>query len=170
MPEQGNKLFQIAQVLKSNGIEGELVLSFRDIDPEEIDIQEPVFVHFDGLPVPFFIRSFTPRGTNRALVTFNDICSLEDAEEMIGKAVYADEDGYETDEESPESLVGWLLKDAGGRERGRISGFEDIPGNPCLDVETDDGHSLVPLHEDLVISIDEENQELTMEIPSGLLG
>ena len=65
MPEQGNKLFQIAQVLKSNGIEGELVLSFRDIDPEEIDIEEPVFVHFDGLPVPFFIRSFTPRGTTR---------------------------------------------------------------------------------------------------------
>ena len=170
MPEQGNKLFQIAQVLKSNGIEGELVLSFRDIDPEEIDIKEPVFVHFDGLPVPFFIRSLSLRGTNRALVTFNDICSLEDAEEMVGKAVYADTDGYESDDDSLESLVGWLLKDAAGEVRGRISGFEDIPGNPCLYVETAEGQSLVPLHEDLVISIDEENQELTMEIPSGLLG
>ena len=51
-------LQQVAQVLKSNGTDGELVMSFRDIAPEDINIKEPVFIVFDGLPVPFFIESF----------------------------------------------------------------------------------------------------------------
>ena len=45
-------MLQIAQVLKSNGTDGELVLGFREIAPEDINLQEPVFIIFDGLPVP----------------------------------------------------------------------------------------------------------------------
>ena len=45
---------RIAQVLKSNGRDGELLVSFTGIDPEDIDLEEPVFIEFDGLPVPFY--------------------------------------------------------------------------------------------------------------------
>ena len=48
-------LQQVAQVLKSNGTDGELVMGFREIAPEDINLQEPVFIVFDGLPVPFYI-------------------------------------------------------------------------------------------------------------------
>ena len=61
-------LHQVAQVLKSNGTDGELVLGFRDIAPDDINLNEPVFIVFDGLPVPFFIESFTKRGNSKALV------------------------------------------------------------------------------------------------------
>ena len=60
---------QIASVLKSNGTEGELVMSFRDIDPEEIDLKEPVFIIFDGLPVPFYIESLKKKGNTKICVT-----------------------------------------------------------------------------------------------------
>jgi len=46
-------MLRIAQVLKSNGTQGELLVSFFDVSPEDIDLEEPVFVYFDGLPVPF---------------------------------------------------------------------------------------------------------------------
>ena len=52
----------IAQVLKSNGTDGGLLFSFLDVSPEDIDLQEPVFIEFDGLPVPFYFESFTQRG------------------------------------------------------------------------------------------------------------
>jgi hypothetical protein len=51
-----DNLQQIAQVLKSNGTDGELVLGFREIAPEDINLNEPVFIVFDGLPVPFYIE------------------------------------------------------------------------------------------------------------------
>ena len=59
---------RIARVLKSYGTEGEILMGFRDIDPEDLNLEEPVFIIFDGLPVPFFIESFQTRGTSRALV------------------------------------------------------------------------------------------------------
>lgn len=170
MSDSGTKgLFQIAQVLKSNGINGELLMSFRDIDPSEIDQHEPVFINFDGLPVPFFIESFTQRGSNKALVKLNDISTLEDAEEIVGRPVFAEEASYEFEDDGYEDLIGWALFDEKGNRRGEVVDYEDIPGNPCVVVETADGQAMVPLHEDLIISVDEDNQTITMEIPDGLL-
>ncbi|MBO5562302.1 MAG: hypothetical protein J5939_01125 [Bacteroidales bacterium] len=51
---------RIAQVLKSNGRDGELLVSFVGISPDEINLEEPVFVEFDGLPVPFILNPLSP--------------------------------------------------------------------------------------------------------------
>lgn len=168
MPEAGHNLLRIAQVLKSNGTDGELVLGFRDIAPEDIDIEEPVFIYFDGLPVPFFIESFATRCSNKALVHLTDVRSIKDAEELSGKAVYIkDEEG--SSEESLEGLVGWTVMDSCHNEIGIISDFYDIPGNPCIEVGTISGTVMIPLHEDLVISFDEDNKILEMTVPDGLI-
>ena len=97
---------QIAQVLKSNGTDGELVMSFREIAPEDINLKEPVFIYFDGLPVPFFFESFHKRGNSKALVHLTDIRSQEDVEEIAGKAVYI-EDG-----DTPEILQKRVMEQA----------------------------------------------------------
>lgn len=155
----------IAKVLKSNGTDGGLLVGFRGFDPKEISLEEPVFIEFDGLPVPFFFLSLTPRGNGRAIVRLNDVSSLEDAEEMVGRTLWADWEEEEDDGEDFGDLVGWTLVGAG-----RITDFVDIPANPCLEVETTNGTSvLVPFHEDLIVSADPVRKELEMEIPAGLL-
>lgn len=169
MPGAGHNLLRIAQVLKSNGTDGELVLGFRDIAPEDIDIKEPVFIYFDGLPVPFFIESFAARGTNKALVRLTDVRDIKDAEELTGKAVYMKDEGDASDEDSLEGLVGWTVMDSCHNEIGIISDFYDIPGNPCIEVGTISGTVMIPLHEDLVISFDEDNKILEMTVPDGLI-
>ena len=157
---------RIAQVLKSNGRDGELLVSFIGIDPEDIDLEEPVFIEFDGLPVPFYFVSFTQRGSSRALVRLTGVRSLRDAEELAGAAVYADDDLYEDEEED---LTGWTVLQADGSPAGTVTAHEDIPGNPCIWVETGHGEVLIPLHEELVLEIDEEHETLRMVIPEGLL-
>ena len=203
-------LQQVAQVLKSNGTDGELVMGFRDIAPEDINLEEPVFIVFDGLPVPFFIESFVKRGNTKALVRLTDICSMEDVEEIAGKAVYIAEDSLpemSLEEDGFAALVGWMVLTVGMPEDempdqvghddevgmpdqvghdeeeemslpelngnlyevGEITDFMDIPNNPCIEVETENGAVILPLHEDLILSIDPENQEIIMQIPAGLL-
>ena len=157
---------RIGQVLKSNGKDGGLLVSFPDIDPEDLDLQEPVVIEFDGLPVPFYFESFTRRGTSRALVNLTGIHSLKDAEEVIGQALWAD---Y-FEEEAGGDLTGWTVRDASGAEVGTVADYEDIPGNTCLWVARPDGAEvLVPFHEDLVIGMDEKTGTLTLSIPDGLL-
>ena len=177
-------LQQIAQVLKSNGTDGELVMSFRTIAPEDINLEEPVFIVFDGLPVPFFIESFTKRGNSKALVRLTGIHCQEDVDEISGKAVYIeDSDAPELslEEDGFAALVGWMLltpenPDQGEgdeladlTEVGEITDFIDIPNNPCIEVETGNGAVMIPLHEDLILSVDPEYQEIIMQIPEGLI-
>lgn len=159
-------LQKIAKVLKSNGTDGELLISFFAMDPEELEITEPVFILFDGLPVPFFVQSLRRRGQNKALVHLNGIYDLKDCEEVCGKDIYLPADAEAAYGEGDFSfLVGWELRDA-GKSLGRIADFVDIPGNPCLELE--DGR-LVPLHEDFITAVDEDSAVVEMELPSGLL-
>ena len=170
-------MLQIAQVLKSNGTDGELVMGFREIAPEDINLQEPVFIVFDGLPVPFYIESFSKRGNTKALVRLTGICSMEDVEEITGKAVYIEEDQLpemSLEEDGFAALVGWMLLTPAEDEEalievGEITDFLDIPHNPCIDVETENGAVMIPLHEDLILSVDPEYQEIIMQIPAGLI-
>ncbi len=183
-----DNLQQIAQVLKSNGTDGELVLGFREIAPEDINLNEPVFIVFDGLPVPFYIESFTKRGNSKALVRLTDISSMEDVEEIAGKAVYIEESQLpemSIEEDGYAALVGWMLltpaedfqteleemseEEPALIEVGEITDFIDIPNNPCIEVETENGAVMIPLHEDLILSVDPEYQEIIMQIPAGLV-
>jgi len=193
---------QVAQVLKSNGTDGELVMGFREIAPEDINLNEPVFIVFDGLPVPFFIESFTKRGNSKALVRLTDICSMEDVEEIAGKAVYVEADSLpelSLEEDGYAALVGWTvlvpeIPDQVGDDEDKVIGdemdaaepslpaltgnlievgiitdFMDIPNNPCIEVDTENGAVILPLHEDLILSVDPEYQEIIMQIPAGLI-
>jgi hypothetical protein len=78
------------------------------------------------------------------------------------------------------ALVGWMLltpstsqsnspEDLELIEVGEITDFIEIPNNPCIEVETENGAVMIPLHEDLILSIDPEYQEIIMQIPEGLL-
>ncbi len=173
-------LQQIAQVLKSNGTDGELVMGFREIAPEDINLNEPVFIIFDGLPVPFYIESFAKRGNTKALVRLTDICSMEDVEEIAGKPVFIEAENLpemSLEEDGYAALVGWMVltpenaddMDSDIYEVGEITDFIDIPNNPCIEVETENGAIMIPLHEDLILSLDPEYQEIIMQIPAGLL-
>lgn len=163
-------MLKIGKVSKSNGTDGELVISFSQISPEDLNLKEPVFIEFDGLPVPFFIDSFTLRGGSKALVHLTDISSYEDAEEVVGKDLFIEEGSLseETIEENLSILIGWRLYSPKG-EVGEIFNVMDIPNNTCIEVQTKNGEVIIPLHDDLIISIDPKKMRITMEIPEGLI-
>lgn len=106
------------------------------------------------------------------MVKLVDINTFDDAEELTGQAVYADAGNYEDvcPEEDGDfsALIGWRLVDADDSEVGEITDYEDIPGNPCLYVDTKNGQMMMPLSEDLILSVDENDRILKMRIPDGL--
>ena len=166
-----DSLVQIAKVLKSFGTDGGVLLGFRDVMPEDIDPKEPVFIEFDGLPVPFFFDSFSRKGRDKVIAHLTDVVSLEDAEELVGRAVLSEEDSVaEYGDEGPslDDFVGLVVYNRDARV-GEITDYEDIPGNPCLYVETASGQAMIPLHEDFIISIDPDAGEIVMDLPDGLV-
>lgn len=174
MTRAKSDLLRVARVLKSNGTDGEILIGFREIAPEDLNQKEPVFITFDGLPVPFFIESFSKKGTSRALVHITGVKSLQDAEEIVGKDIFASQQGineYDSEDDglTVDDLIGWTLLDADNENVGEITDYEDIPGNTCLYVETKDGQVMIPLHEDLILSVDEASKSISVAIPEGLI-
>lgn len=154
-------MLAIAKILKSNGTEGDLLIGVIDIETSEIDTEEPVFVEYDGLPVPFFIESLRPKGTNRAIIHLSDIDTLADAEEIVGRTICIE--GEEEEDEDYEDFTGWDIYDK-QRFVGKATGMEEFPGHVCICI----GDVLLPLHEDLVLSCDPGTQTLVLDLPQGL--
>ena len=153
-------MLQIAKILKSNGTDGGILIGVRDIDVKEIDLEEPVFIYFDGLPVPFFIQDLQQRGTSKAIIHLNDVTSLEDAEEIVGRDIFIE---GEWEEEEEFDFTGWTVSDR-GTVLGEVTGMEPIPGNLCLYI----GDIMIPFHVDFVLSIDESARSIDLDLPEGL--
>ena len=153
------------KVLKSYGTAGAVIIG-RDGDfLEDLEKNEPVFIEFDGLPVPFFIESIEPKG-GRYLVKFEDIDSLAAAEEIVGREVRLTENA--DDEEEDDGIVGRIIRNAAtGDVVGPVVKFIDFSGNTCIEVEHAGGRVLLPLHEDLIKKV--RKNEIFLTIPEGLL-
>ena len=151
------------KVLKSWGSSGEVVLSLDGQDSPDLKSQEPVFIDFDELPVPFFIESMQAKGT-RLIVKFEDVDTLAAAEELVGREARIA--GQE--EKDEETVVGMRIRDARSRKViGTVVDFSDYGGNTLITVKTVGGEVMLPLHEDLIVSI--RGDVLTLDIPEGLL-
>ena len=151
------------KVLKSWGAAGQVVLSLDADDPRDLESEEPVFIEFDGLPVPFYFESVEPKG-GRFIVKFEDVDSLEEAEELVGRTVTLSDE----EEEEEDSLIGLQVRDARSRRIiGEIVDFNDYSGNVTITVDTEKGEVLLPIHEDLIVGIHDD--VITLDIPDGLL-
>lgn len=152
------------KVLKSWGASGEVVLSRPEGDLQDLKSQEPVFIAFDGLPVPFFFESVQPRG-DRFIVKFEGIDTLAEAEELVGREVTFENEM----EEEEDTLVGLQVRDSRTRRIiGEIVDSSDYGGNIVITVETADrGEVLLPIHEELIVGI--HNDIITLDIPEGLI-
>lgn len=159
-------MLRIAKVLKSNGVDGDVLVSAPDIALEEI--QGPVLIDFDGLPAPFFIESCTRRGTGKYIIHLTDVSNLEDAEELVGRFLMSDE--VEEEDDAAQDFTGWKVLNRGDYV-GTVTDCEPIPGNLCLYLKPaeDADEIIIPLHDDLIISIDEDSLTLNLNLPDGLL-
>ena len=151
------------KVLKSWGAAGEVILSLDAGDSRDLKSQEPVFITFDGLPVPFFIETVQPKG-GRFVVKFQDVDTLAEAEELVGREARLPD--WEAEDE--DSVIGLRVRDARSRKIiGEIVDFNDYGGNMLVTVDAEQGEILLPLHEDLIVSI--HGDIMTLDIPDGLL-
>ena len=160
----------IAKVIKTYGADNSLIIKLIDIDFEDIDSTEPVYVNIDGLPVPFFIHPEKRKGETQAIVSLSPITPAI-IEEIIGETVYA---AYtfeeELDEDDYSMLVGFTVSNENNETVGTVTDFIDIPANPCIEVKTENGKEVIlPLSEDLIIDFLPDKHLLKLEIPEGLL-
>jgi len=152
-------LVEVGKILKTHGYEGKLRI---DLD-NHIDIKEPLFLMFHQKPVPFFIQE----NSSRNIVSLDFVDTLEKAQELIGKTIYAPATGEEI--ESDQGILSYKVYDSDERLIGVIIDTIESHAQDVIVVQSDDKEVMIPFVEEFIIEFNPDKKRIIMELPEGLL-
>lgn len=169
---KAEEVYKIGRIGKPHGVKGELQLQFDDDIFDRVDADYLV-LSIDGILVPFFMEEYRFRSDSVALMKFEDIDTQERARELVGCDVFFPRELAEegTEDVSMSQIVGFKIRDAhNNKVVGRILGIDTSTVNTLFELETEDGKEvLLPANDDLIRDINPSAQEITMELPDGIL-
>lgn len=162
-------VYRIGKLGKPHGIKGEVSLMFTDDVFDRVEAEYLVLL-IDGILVPFFMEEYRFRSNELALVKFEDIDTQERAAELTGCEVFFPRALAEADEDADLSfaqIVGFGIHDeATGKFVGTIDSVDTSTDNILFELE--DG-TLIPVAEEWIKDIDNNNKKITMALPEGLI-
>ncbi len=164
-------MIHIGTILKPHSYLGKFKMAV--FVSEYQDALEPdsfIFVELDGKPVPYLIEEYSTTGAESGILKVADINTEGDAKKLQGNELYVlTESVAEQDEEDP-SYYGYEVRT---EEDLLIGTVEDIIENPLqslLVVHDSVGKEfLIPIHEDIIMSIDTEAELIIVDLPEGFL-
>ena len=162
------EVYKIGRLGKSHGVKGEVSFQFDNDIFDRVDADYLV-LDIDGILVPFFMEEYRFRSDSVCIVKFCDIDTQQRAQELTGCDVYFPRALAEETDEQPSlaSLVGFAIVNASdGKNIGNIAAIDDSTINILFELE--DG-TLIPASDELIEEIDAEQQQIRMNIPTGLL-
>ncbi|MDE6560813.1 MAG: ribosome maturation factor RimM [Muribaculaceae bacterium] len=171
------EITSVGKLLKTHALKGELNM-LLDIDPGYLEEGNPAVLDIDGIYVPFYAESIRTKGSFSYLVKFDGIDSEIEAKKLVNKTVYALRDrlkeymleNYDEEYALYDDLVGYTIEDIDAGIIGKVVEIDTNTENELFIVETPDGNTVyIPLTEDFIEKMDEDNKTITMRLPDGLL-
>lgn len=119
------------------------------------------------------VETITPSGEQAAMVTFDVVSDIDTAEKLVGChcLVRRADLPEEVFQEREEGWTGWQVRDAYAGLLGLVSRIEEMPGQMMLEVAAtgQDRTILIPLVDEFVVGVDEDERVIDVAVPSGLL-
>lgn len=162
----------IGKLSKPHGLSGALVF-LLDIELQDEENFPPhLFVEKKGIYSPLFVHSYSLNEDMSGYIQFEEINSRTDAAPLTGKEIFLREDEIEKyfsdNEEGYEALIGFTLYD-NDIKIGEIIDVEEMPMQVMAVVRIGEDEHLVPLTDDWVIEIKEDEKVIVLDLPEGLL-
>ena len=164
---------EVGYIQKPHGLKGEVILIFGKEFEETVEDLEFLFVEVDGGLVPFFIEDegLNFKSNESAICKLEFVDTLSTAKSMVGCKIYVpDQDviDYE-DQETTSALIGMRVYDEKFGDIGLISRVDDYSGNMVITVMHPRREILIPLSDEIIISVDEGKKEIHLNCPIGLI-
>ncbi len=151
---------KVGFVLKTHGFNGQLKIELDDdFFPEDF-----LFLSLNDKFVPFAIEHFNKNGAIIKLKGFNSSDSVAD---LIGLTIL---DLSDTPESSDEiDFTGYNIQDAVSGSVYPVTGMVYLPNNTLIEFRVDYKDALIPYHEDIILSINDDEKLIIAEFPDGIL-
>lgn len=166
-------VFKIGKLIKPHGIKGEISFAFENDVFTRVDCPY-LICRIDGILVPFFIEEYRFKGSETALITFEDIDSEEKAQRLSGLEVYFPRKYYEEEiddeiEYSWNFFIGFSVSDKAAGKIGTIEAIDEKTLNTLFLIKNGDEEFIIPATEDFIERIDAKKEILYLKLPEGLL-
>ena len=157
----------IGRITKTYGFEGAVVVRSESGITGEPQQGEPVFVITDGIPVPFFTREAYCPAPDSLIISFDDYLTPESVAHLRGCEVMSG--SGEEPEDDLESLKGFSVTDTVTGLSGTVAEVIQNPGQLMAVALIKGEEVFIPLHPDLIISVDRRHKAIKMALPEGLI-
>ena len=164
--------YLLGYIVRTHGTSGNVMIYLDVNDPSDYEKLDAVFVEIRGELVPYFIEDFNLQKQNNAIVTFEDVNTIEKAQALVGSSLYLSLEELEElgDEEFYyHEIKGFQVVDEKEGELGIVKEVYEVNGQDLISMQYKGVEVLIPTVNDIVIRADKENQKLIVNLPEGLL-
>ena len=159
----------LGTIIKTHGVDGRIVID-SELDLENKDFREPVFIEIDGLLVPFFILTAEHHQRTRYAVYFEFVNNLKEASELVGQSVYiSNEHSLLDDAVVLDELVGIMVIDQQKGEIGECIRIDEIAGNQFFIVLNNQNEIMIPFADEFIVELILEEKYILLNLPEGLI-
>jgi 16S rRNA processing protein RimM len=121
--------------------------------------------------IPYFIEDIAYH-SNKAFVLFQDLKTLEAANQFVGKSAYLPLDllpEKEGNEFYSHEVVGYLVVDEEKGEIGNVNEIIEYPTQSIIQIIKDGKEILIPIHDDILKDVNREEKKIYIKAPNGLI-
>lgn len=165
-----DECYQLGYIVKTHGLNGEVLIQLDVDHPEEYEDMESVFLEQSGNLVPFFI-SHTSFQKNKVLVKFKDILNVTEAKTLVGSRLFLPLDELPELDEGQyyyHDLIGFEVFQQ-DQFIGRITSIYQPSSQFLAAIEIKGKEVLVPIEDDIFRVVDLHEQRVEVQLPDGLL-
>lgn len=165
--------YQVGHVTKTHGLKGEVVF-FLDVDDakEYADI-DSVLLEVKGQLTPYFIESIAIVKGSRAIVAFEDVDTVEQAERFIGCGLWLPLANLEAIEDETRfyfhEIIDYRVVDAQKGPLGVVKAVYTMATQDLIAMDYEGNEVLIPINSNIVPSINRAEKQLNVVLPDGLL-
>lgn len=163
--------FYLGKIVKKHGFDGKVHLYLDTDEPYEYENLEMVFLNISGSLVPYFIDKIQIQG-NKALASFMDVVSADDAELLIDKEMYLPLSMLPVLEGNKfyfHEAKGMTIIDRSMGELGKVETVLEYPNQAVFQVYHKNKEVLIPISDEIIIEFNRKDKFILVNSPDGLL-
>jgi 16S rRNA processing protein RimM len=164
--------YYLGKVLKTFGNKGQVMVNLDVDDPEDYLEMESVFLDLEGERVPFFIETLELKNKRKAIIRFQDVTTLEDAEVYIGREMYLPVSilpPLKGDQFYFHEVIGFKVLDSRHGDIGILVDILPLPHQSLLQITKGKREILIPLVDEIIQQVDRNTKTIFIIAPEGLI-
>ena len=163
--------FYVGKIVKTHGLKGEVTLRIDNEQFDEIEELNYFLLDINDKLIPYFVENITFH-SNKSFVLFQDLKTLEAANQLVGISVYLpldllpEKDGNDF---YSHEVVDFLVIDEEKGELGKVQEIIEYPTQSLIQIVINGKEVLIPIHDDIIQDVNREEKKIYIKAPNGLI-